>query len=406
MSTLEGVDISNTSSNNPAVNGIIAQTIAKKYNIKNTKCEQAFNNYNNNLAQMNKLLKAFVASRQTLEGFSNTKDGDLTNQEVINSIVKRSSDITGALTDANLGLQDVSNATYQNSIDLLEKKKQAIDASSQAVKDYYMYSGNEFNKNFTEEQELKGKIMTSDRVIQIQEEEYENKVFYSSLFAYFLVYLITVGILYRVKKALGMSFSLFLKFLITFTVILILMVIRRWLQRNSVLINIQHSVARAINDLKTDKLAVYIDELLGPCPNKCSDGSNPTNVPSNSNSKITPSADTTGLQMRTDLTTNAWVDGDQTGTVGIQPAYPGLPDSLIEIPQKNADGTDKTDAAGNIIMKPNPLIEYTCYWNGGQNSGINPSSTELKTTVPCEYLPGYSYVNTGLENNSSKYDNN
>ena len=395
MNTLDGVDLTDASQSSPAVQGIIYNSIASDFNKKNEKCKQAFDSYNQGLEEMNTLTKQFVNSRKVKEGFTPTNDNNLSNEEVINSIIQRSDDTTGALDATTRGLTDVSNSTYQNNINLLEQKERAIQASSKAVDDYYKYSKNEFDNNFSEENELKNKIMTSDRIINIQEEEYENKVFYSSLFAYFLIYLIAVWALFKARQALGMSYQVFGGIWSAFTFILILMIVRRWLERNNKLFKIEHSVSQAIKDLKNDTLAGFVDELLGPCKT-CPDGS--TAPSSSDRPNINPNTGATGLEMRTDLTTNVWIDGDQTGTVGIKPAYPGLPTSILTRREYNDDET--------LSMVDNDLVYYNCYWDGRQNSGINPQQTELKTTVPCEYLPGYSYYNTGLENNSGKYDNN
>lgn len=379
--SLLGIDISNTSSQNPAIQNIILQEVAKTYNDKNSKGEQAFNSYNQALPDMNFLLQQFVASRNNIEKFTSTQDNILSNQEILNAINQRSTDISRSLENSITSITDTTNSTYQNIINQLEAKKAAIEASSKAVDDYWNLSKNDFNNNYSTENDMKNKIMTANRIIQIQEEEYENKVFYSALFGYFLVYLISLAILFKIRIPLGMSLTFFGSLISLFSFIFVLMVLRKWFQRNNILYKIEHSTAKALKSLAEDPISNLIDELLGPCPDKCNNAPNP-----NLNKKPTITKNlTTGLEMKTDITTNVWKDGDVTGTIGIQPAYPGLPQSLLEKTVTNPDGTTST--------QPNPLTQYTCVWNGEINSGINPSKNELKTNVPCEYLPGYIYKN-------------
>ena len=287
--------------------------------------------------------------------------------------------------------EDTKVNTLQNTINILENKLEAVKQSNNALDNFWKQTNTEFNKNINLNNNEKNKIMTSNRIINMQEEEYEMKVFYSSLFVYFLIYIIVLCVLFKIRVPLGMPFSLFGTLVGISTAILILMIIKAFIQKNNILLKITHPIDKALSELKNDSIANAIDEILG-CPSTC-----PSSGGNQSSNNYPDNQYTIGEQMNTDLTTNVWEYGDRTGSVGIKSAYPPLPESLLKKPELDNNGDPKKDSnTGETIYKDNPLTQYTCYWNGELGNGINPNNNTLKTTVPCEHIPGYSYVSKGL----------
>lgn len=381
----DNINMSDVNSDNKVLMNLILQQMANSYNENNSKGKKAYEDYIKELPYMNALITRFTSSGNnnvnSIEGFNmNNTDNTFSDNEVAYSIAIRNNNIRNAVQLSNDAVNTVDATTLENTIRILEDKQTAINASSEALNNYWKQNNRDFDNNFNQSNTLKNKVMTADRIINIQEEEYENKIFYSALFAYLLIYLIVVCVLFYVRKPLEMSIQWFGGLLSLTTSIFILMVVKKWIQRNYVLHKINHSVARAVKEIAENPLMNMIDKLLVPCKDECVDKDknkidNRPNHRRYSYNSSNPNAN--NLEMNTDNSENVWTDGDTTGTVGIKPSYPGLPKSLLEKKASNGD-----------VIK-NPLTTYTCKWSGMTGTDINPSESVLQTTVPCEYLPGY-----------------
>lgn len=295
------------------------------------------------------------------------------NDSLVNLYNSAKSNESSSIDKYRLDRNSVYTQKNLNLMKLLEKENNILSANSNIIDKSNNIYIDEFNENIMKINKLNDVISTKNKIIQINEYEYNNKDRIIYILKTIILYLVLM-ILPIIFISLGYVSKLygFLFIIICAIITIITKVIQMHIIKDKNIINIVNKTKETAKDFTQ-----IFTKKINPnsCSKKCKkniteeDSQQPILPPYNKNS---------GNEVWLDNSNNQWEEGDIPSIGSTKQGYLALGEEVEPMPYFN----------GN----PNS-VQYRCKWKYDPSKMTNmDKGTIFTTTIPCEFYPGYQRI--------------
>ena len=263
-----------------------------------------------------------------------------------------------------------------NLIKLLEKENEVLSANSNLIDKSNNIYIDEFNENIMKINKLDDVISTKNKIIQINDYEYNNKDKIIYIMKTIILYLVLM-IIPIIFLSLGYVSKLYgFLFIITCAIITIITkVIQMHIIKDKNIMNIVNKTKETARDFTN----IFSKDTVKNCPKKCNNNNNNSDNENSPQSKLPSYNKNSGNEVWLDNSNNNWEEGDIPTTGGTKQGYLALGEEAEPMPYYNGSADSK---------------QYKCKWKYDPSKMTNmDKGTTFTTTIPCEFYPGYERIN-------------
>ena len=243
----------------------------------------------------------------------------------------------------------------------------------------------EFNVKYDYSNRLNREISIKDKIININNQQYEKNILKVKILK---LVLLMVGILVFITlliavRIFGKTFGLSLMIVVVIAFIIRILVVK---YSKRIDFNKENKMTTKYFEINAGESANYNPK----CPSKCKakPNPNPNIVPTRINEKVKN-------KLKTDSSLNVWLYGDQPEALYYNPRIYGNKYDNPRITE-DEETIDKPQPWFNQITENTEQkdpIQGVTYYNCVKELSPKGTPVEFRTTIPCNYYPGYETLN-------------
>lgn len=287
-----------------------------------------------------------------------------------------------------------------------EEEEQQYDINSNAIRlqnRILLNNQNKFNKNFNYTNQLNKTILTKDKLINHNENTNQKNdriinILGSTIFLIFLIGIIGILVYYKVLTIKAAKYIV-LVFVLVYIYKVFIEVKFKYRDFSKASEHTSKELDNSFRKYEKHKLESKMLSNINnyECPSNCStvednsDDNNDNNISSEDLSVLIPYR----KYMNTDSQRNVWKYGSAYDTLYTSEDEPDIYQNPKKLPiyrnNNNSSYTEPKQFVTSEGINSKRGIFYTCKWNGSPENRYAPINQDYeKTTIPCQYFPGFS----------------
>lgn len=305
------------------------------------------------------------SQRQLMSGVNNVYPGFSLNNLVSDAQRQERANIAGITNAA----QDVDIQKHLNLAQLYGEKYDVLSTNIKLIADNKDMFLTNFNENTEKIDQLNNAISTKNKIIQINyyEQTKKDRIIFIMTRIILYLFLMIFPVILIAMNYLSVVYGII--FIIVCAIITVVVVFFQLKNNQDIdAINVMNKTKETAKDFaRTVVRNVFPSSFIKSCPSK----ENPSRTVSFNYES--------GNEVSLDNSQNMWVEGDIPTIGATKQGYLALGEEAEPMPYYGGD-------------KFTP--EYTCEWSGdpSKRTNMNHKDIRFKTTIPCEYYPGYKTI--------------
>jgi len=303
--------------------------------------------------------------RQLMSGVNNVYPGFNLGNLVSQAQAQERANIAGITRSA----QDATTTKWINLADLFRDKYDVLSTKQRLMNDNKDIFISDFNENTKKIDQLNNVISTKNKIIQINyyEQTKKDRIIFIMTRIILYLFLMIFPVILIAMNYLSVVYGII--FIIVCAIITVVVVFFQLKNNQDIdAINVMNKTKETAKDFaRTVVRNVFPSSFIKSCPSK----ENPSRTVSFNYES--------GNEVSLDNSQNMWQEGDIPTIGATKQGYLALGEEAEPMPYYGGD-------------KFTP--EYTCEWSGdpAKRTNMNHKDIRFKTTIPCEYYPGYKTI--------------